>query len=451
LEFIKKSADEQAKIILNMLEIPWTMANIEEWFSEIPGVNYEAHILQVLKQIETLYYNSRESINREIGVLKAQVAGIRNELPPNYDGDYWRVQKVQDYYNKVAQAEEINRKIVNARNLIEGLESRIATIKAEAEADKQAKKNGYDQHRAEDREFIQFLKQKIEKAETLISGISDRLAASNKTIDQDLALNIEKENADYQRKLQELKDQHEVEIGRLNYDAAARKNTAKSGLDAEAANSQDEISKCKESIASKEQSLLHKDELEEQSIKAIDEKTAEMVKTEEAKVGNAKTILAENKEIDVAPLSEEADKVANMQSYLREFDRMADIITTKLSPRQEQAQTLTARIEKARSLPMELLKIAAVPIPGITVDGEGKIRIGETLLSDLSEGEQLELAFRVAKAQAGELKVICIDGINKINPSDRKWLEEEMKTDDLQYFLLDTIDSDLRVEIKEGV
>jgi len=37
-----------------------------------------------------------------------------------------------------------------------------------------------------------------------------------------------------------------------------------------------------------------------------------------------------------------------MQSYLREFDRMSDIIKTKLAPRQELSQTLTARIEKAR-------------------------------------------------------------------------------------------------------
>ena len=39
------------------------------------------------------------------------------------------------------------------------------------------------------------------------------------------------------------------------------------------------------------------------------------------------------------------------------------------------------------------------------VDGEGQIRIGKTLIDGLSEGEQLQLTFRVAKAQAGELKL----------------------------------------------
>ena len=69
LEFIKKTPEEQAKIILNMLDIPWTTQDIEKWFAELP-LNYEAHILQVLKQIENLYFTERETINREIKVLE---------------------------------------------------------------------------------------------------------------------------------------------------------------------------------------------------------------------------------------------------------------------------------------------------------------------------------------------------------------------------------------------
>lgn len=451
LEFVRKSPEEQAKIILNMLEIPWTMEDINTWFGEIPGVNYEAHILQVLKQIETLYYNSRESINREVKVLEAQVAGIRNELPKNYNGDYWREQKVAEYYAKVAQAEEINKKIVNAQNLIEGLESRIATIKAEAEADKYSKKNVFARQRADIREFKQFIEQKIEKAEAVAPWAAERLEEVFSVIDSKRKLELEKAKSDYERKLQELRELHDKEIDTIDYNASAAREHEKEQLASKVANAKDEIAKCNESLAAKEQELLNIDTLEEQSLNSIDEKTVEQIKTLNAEAGNSKTILAEQKEIDVAPLSEEADKVANMQSYLREFDRMADIITTKLAPRQEQAQTLTARIEKARELPMDLLKIAEVPIPGITVDGEGKIRVEGTLLDGRSDGEQLELAFQVAKAQAGELKVICIDGISKINPSDRKWIEDEMLTDDLQYYILDTTEGDLRVEIKEGI
>ncbi|MFZ5688637.1 MAG: AAA family ATPase [Bacillota bacterium] len=430
LEFIKQSPEVQAKIILNMLEIPWTMDDIQKWFNEIPsGVNYEAHILQVLKQIEKLYYDQRESVNREIKVLEAQVTGIRNELPPNYDGDYWREQKVQEYYGKVAEAEEINKKIATARTLINGLENRIAAIMAEAEADKQAKRNHFDRQRNDIREFKQFLSHKIEKNQESIQQVDQKIQQAEEALDLEL-----------QRKIQALKEEYSF-----------KKEQSRRNIKAEAESLEQQIAEWQKSMAAKEQELTSIDQLEEQSLKAIDERVQQQIETENAKVGNAKTILETTKEIDVEPLRRQADEVAHMQSYLREFDRMTDIIKTKLAPRQELSQTLTAKIAKARELPMELLKIAAVPIPGVTVDGDGRIRIGQTLISDLSEGEQLELAFRVAKAQCGPLKVICLDGINKINESDRAMIEAEMQSDEYQYFVTTTVDGDLQVEIKEAV
>ena len=124
--------------------------------------------------------------------------------------------------------------------------------------------------------------------------------------------------------------------------------------------------------------------------------------------------------------------MAHMQSFLRDYDLMTSLIREKLAPREELAKVLTARIEKGREIPTELLKTAVLPIPGLSVDGEGKIRTGKTLIDGLSEGEQLQLAFRVAKAQAGELKLICLDGWNKINPKERAWIEKESSEDDFQ-------------------
>ena len=429
LEFVKKKPEEQAKIILNMLEIPWTMDDIKNWFGEVPEANYQAHILQILKQIEDAYYKHRETVNREIKVLEAQVTGIKNELPKNYDGELWRAKKVQDYYNKVAQAEEANKKITNARTLIDGLESQIATIKAEAETEKQEKKNVYDRKRGEVREFKQFLSQKVEKANDLIAGSTDKIKESDRALDLELA----------------------AEIERLKTSYSEKKQIARKLIEDEVAMQREYVAKANESLAAKDQELVNIDQLEEQAIAGIDERTEGRIDTENAKAGSAKTILKTAKEIDVDPLQKEADEVADMQSYLREFDRMADMIKDKLAPRQELSKTLTARIEKARELPMELLKIAAVPIPEINVDADGRIRIGQTLLGDLSEGEQLEMAYHMAKAQCGDLKVICLDGINKINPADRKWIEGEMETDEYQYFVISTEDGDLNIETREGV
>jgi len=429
MEFVKKSSEEQAKIILNMLEILWMMDDIKTWFGEIPSdVNYQAHILQILKQIEDSYYKHRETVNREAAVLKAQVKGIKDSLPANYDGEHWRTQKVAEYYAKVAQAEEVNKKITAARTLIGGLESRIAIIKAEAETEKQCKKNRFEQQRGDIREFKQFLNQKIEKANELIAGAADRIKESDKLLDLELKAEIEKLKAAY----------------------AEKKTIAKGLIEAEANDQKKVVATAEQSLAAKEQELLGIDDLEKAALDGVDERTKGLIETENIKTGSAKTILETTKEIEIEPLQKEAKEVADMQSYLREFDRMADMIKTKLAPKQELSKTLTARIEKARELPMELLKIAAVPIPEINVDSEGRIRIGQTLLGDLSEGEQLELAYRMAKAQCGDLKVICLDGINKINPADRAWIESEMETDEYQYFLLKTTDGELNIEAKDG-
>ena len=447
LEFVKKDPPEQAKIILNMLDIPWSTNDIQTWFGELPGVNYEAHVLQVLKQIENLYYTQREAVNREIKVLEAQVTGIKNELPPNYDGEAWRAEKVSEYYGKVAQAEEVNRKIAIAQNAVQGLQDRIDAIKANAELDKQTKKNGYDQKRSEGREFIQFINQKIEKANEAISGAGEKLAAEIKQIGEEATSELLEAERNLQQQIELLKVAHEKHVQAINESVAYSKDQSNLRIQAEVKAKENELANCKNSIAAKEQELLNIDSLEEQAMDAVDKNAEERIRTENAKAGNAKDD-SEKELIDIMPLQAAAEKVANMQSYLREFDRMDDMIKTKIAPRQELAQTLTARIETARTMPMELLKVAAVPIPEIAVDGDGKIRIGGTLLDGLSEGEQLNLALRVAKAQAGELGLICIDGIDKINPSDRKWLEEEMLTDKFQYYILSTTEGDLSVKIE---
>ncbi|MCO1599856.1 AAA family ATPase [Desulfosporosinus nitroreducens] len=427
LEFVDKSPTEQAKIILNLLEIPWTMDNITNWFGEIPeGVNYEAHILQILGQIVAHYYEERAAINQEIVVLKAQIKGYKDQLPPNYDGEEWRLKKVSEYYGKVAEAEEVNKRIDSAKNIIEGLESRIATIRAEAETEKQAKRNQMDQKRNEIKEFKQFLENKIVESQTVISQADTKIKQSENELDLEL-----------ERKLQQLKDEY-----------AIKKQVAKSLVNDEIKITEQRIVNYEQSIATKDQEFSSIDELEEQSLLAISEKADEKIKTEDAKVGSARQILTETVPVEVEPLRLAADQVAHMQSFLRDYDLMATMIREKLAPKEELSKTLTQRIEKGRELPMELLKIAALPIPGITVDSDGLIRIGQTLIDGLSDGEKLELAFRVAKAQAGELKLICLDGWNKINPSDREWIEKEINEDEYQYVILETTEGDLNVKIE---
>lgn len=104
----------------------------------------------------------------------------------------------------------------------------------------------------------------------------------------------------------------------------------------------------------------------------------------------------------------------------------------------------------ARELPKELLKTAALPVDGLTVDDKGRIRINGTLIDGLSDGEALDFAFKLAKAQSGPLKVICIDGYQDLG-SKQKAILDSAQHDDYQYFLLSTVEGkELNIEILEG-
>ena len=467
-EFLRKKPEEQAEIVLGLLEIPWTMDNVRSWFGEIPDVNYEIHILRILKMIEQKYYEERTPLNRAIEVLKAQAEGYRKQLPQNYDGEKWRALKVQEYYDKVAEANEINRKITAARNIIEHLENSIARIKADAETDKQIKKNVYDRTRAEGKEFITYLKQRIEKLQTTIESARDRYNDAVKSISDMAYTEQAQEELNYKTKLQELKNEHEAKIKAISESYEEQKKAKKEEIRIETDAAKEDKVKHEQSISSKEQEITNIDKLEEEALKAIDEKTEEKIKTADAEAGNGKKTLEEAKlieniqldetgdvvGIDTEPLKVAADEVANMQSYLRDFDMMKSILVNQIAPKQAQSDDLTTKIDKARSLPLELLKIATCPIEGVAVDDKGMLRVNGTLLDGLSDGEKMQdIAIKIAKALAdrADVKMICFDGFQNLNKAEQKKVLAEARTDGYQWFLLVTTDGELEIKIIDDV
>ena len=77
-----------------------------------------------------------------------------------------------------------------------------------------------------------------------------------------------------------------------------------------------------------------------------------------------------------------------MQGYLRDWDRMLFIRDGELATKRNSSEYMTQLINIAREKPTELLKIHPLPIDGISVDANGLIRINETLLDGLSDGEK---------------------------------------------------------------
>lgn len=139
---------------------------------------------------------------------------------------------------------------------------------------------------------------------------------------------------------------------------------------------------------------------------------------------------ADLKPTDVAALSVEISTAEAMKKHLNEYARMVSkqADTEKLS---EQSAELTRKIELARELPGEILKTAKIPIDGLTVT-EGVPLINGLPISNLSDGELLELCVDVSVSKPGQLQIILVDGAERLDTESRHRLYQRCKDKGLQ-------------------
>ncbi len=421
LDWVNLSVKEQTKSLLSMLEIDWSEQDIINWFGDVvDDIDYSQHILLILKNIEQKYYKTREEVNREIKELRARIDALYEELPPEYDGEEWRNVKIQEYYKKVSEAQEINKLIDMAKSIQETFNNTVETIKAKGEKQKANITLLFKENKEDINDIIALAKNKIERANNFISNSNNTLEVELSKLDNQL----ESEYQDLLQKYAMLKDKKKREM-------------------LIAVEEQKEIIAINNNkISAKEQELKGLDEKEESEKLAVDEKVNNEIEKEEIRIGKAASYLKENTLIDIEPLQAEADRVTEMVGYLRDWDRIAEIRDGSLSSKQAYANELTSKIDKARNLPGELLKTAKMPIDGISVDVEGRVRINGTLIDGLSDGEKLELAMKVAKAQCGELKLICMDKWESLDIDSQNKLLEEMTEDEYQYFVTEVMDTE---------
>ena len=421
LDWVNLSVKEQTKSLLSMLKIDWSEQDIINWFGDlVDDIDYSQHILLILKNIEQKYYKTREEVNREVKELKGRIDALYEELPPEYNVEEWRSVKIQEYYKKVSEAQEINKLIEMAKSIQENFNNTVETIKAKGEKQKANITLTFKENKEDINDIIALAKNKIERANNFIANSNNTLEVELSKLDNQL----ESEYQDLLQKYAMLKDQKKRDI-------------------LTAVEEQKEIIAINNNkISAKEQELRGLDEKEESEKLAVDEKVNSEIEKEEIRIGKAASYLKENTLIDIEPLQAEADRVTEMVGYLRDWDRIAEIRDGSLSSKQAYANELTSKINKARNLPGELLKTAKMPIDGISVDVEGRVRINGTLIDGLSDGEKLELAMKVAKAQCGELKLICMDKWESLDIDSQNKLLEEMTEDEYQYFVTEVMDTE---------
>lgn len=143
---------------------------------------------------------------------------------------------------------------------------------------------------------------------------------------------------------------------------------------------------------------------------------------------------------DVSELLKQAEHIEKMKSYINEYKRMKNL-QTEVDGLVEESQSLTDKIEKARTLPGEILEKCTIPIKGLTVEN-GIPLINGLPVSNLSEGEKLDLCIDVAIQKPNGLQIILIDGVEKLATNLRQQLYQKCKDKGLQFIATRTTDDE---------
>lgn len=143
---------------------------------------------------------------------------------------------------------------------------------------------------------------------------------------------------------------------------------------------------------------------------------------------------------DVSELVSQAEEIEKMKSHINEYRRMQDL-QKNIEDLSGQSQTLTNRIEKARTLPGEILADCKIPIAGLTVK-DGTPLINGLPISNLSDGEKLDLCIDVAIQNPKGLQIILIDGVERLSTEWKNRLYQKCMEKGLQFIATRTTDDD---------
>ena len=96
--------------------------------------------------------------------------------------------------------------------------------------------------------------------------------------------------------------------------------------------------------------------------------------------------------------------------------------------------------KKLTELPTKILKDTALPVQGLEITKD-TIKINGIDLDLLSSSEKIKLALNIAK-KLSKTKIICLDGIEALDPEALEALFQEIANDEFQYFITKVSDSE---------
>lgn len=139
-------------------------------------------------------------------------------------------------------------------------------------------------------------------------------------------------------------------------------------------------------------------------------------------------------------LQEEAEHAEAMKLHINEYNSMIEY-QKEVVKLNKKADKLTNKIEHARALPGQILATSKIPVKGLTiVDGIPLIK--GLPISNLCEGDKLELCVEVAMKGVDTLKLLLIDGVERLATVNREALYKMLKRRGVQFIATRTTDDE---------
>ena len=203
-------------------------------------------------------------------------------------------------------------------------------------------------------------------------------------------------------------------------------------------NLQKDIARMEAQIKASVEKIENMDKILEDKTKIINLEYEKKVVALKESIGRAQEF-ATMEISDITNLQSECDLAEKMKSYINEYKRMKNY-QEQNEELEAQSQEYTRKIELARNLPAKILKTATIPVKGLTVEN-GMPLIDGKPISNLSEGEQLMLCVDVALSKPNNLKLILLDGVEKLSDTNREILYNKCKEAGLQFIATRTTNS----------
>lgn len=193
---------------------------------------------------------------------------------------------------------------------------------------------------------------------------------------------------------------------------------------------------------------------------SIKEKQEQMAELQSAIEKNEQKLLDINKRGKALALevkSFEPSDIEAMEASIEAFNDSQELIAKikEITRRTEEHNKVKADHERLENLhkvlmttvPQQLLAKMDLPIEGISITGN-QIKCDDIAIDKMATSEQMEFSMDIARALAGDLKVICVDRLESLSKVNRQnFRMAALKSDDIyQYFTTEVTDGSLAME-----